>query len=90
VRLIPQPEVTYGLTYRDLYMLSRRDALILQTQAAGDFGSADITPDRAAAERTVQVLADLNTRIAANQVCARPARNAAEPAARTHLRREAS
>ncbi len=73
VRLIPQPEVTYGLTYRDLYMLSRRDALILQTQAAGDFGSADITPDPAAAERTVQVLADLNTRIAANQAGTRPA-----------------
>ncbi|MEJ1961077.1 MAG: FAD-dependent oxidoreductase [Gammaproteobacteria bacterium] len=69
VRLIPQPEVTYGLTYRDLYMLPRRDALILQTQAAGDFGSADITPDRAAAERTVQTLADLNVRIAANQAC---------------------
>ena len=66
VRLIPQPEVTYGLTYRDLYMVSRRDALILQTQAPGDFGSADITPDRAAAERTVQVLAELNSRMTVN------------------------
>jgi hypothetical protein len=67
VRLIPQPEVTYGLFYPDrFYMVPRRDALILQTQARGDFGNADITPDRAAAERTVQDLADLNARIRAN------------------------
>jgi glycine/D-amino acid oxidase-like deaminating enzyme len=71
VRLIPQPEVTYGLSYgRTLYMLPRRDALILQSEAEGDFGSADITPDRAAAERTVQALAELNKIIAANQACA--------------------
>jgi len=69
VRLIPQPEVTYGLTYNNFYMLPRRDALILQSQAAGDFGSTDITPDRAAAERTVQTLADLTRRLAVNQEC---------------------
>jgi glycine/D-amino acid oxidase-like deaminating enzyme len=69
VRLIPQPEVHYGLTYNNFYMLSRRDALILQSQAAGDFGSADITPDRAAAERTVQTLAELTRKLAANQEC---------------------
>lgn len=67
VRLIPQPEVTYGLFYPDrFYMLPRRDALILQTQARGDFGNADVTPDRAAAERTVQDLAELNARIRGN------------------------
>ena len=74
VRLIPQPEVTYGLSYANFYMLPRRDALILQSQAPGDFGSADITPDRAAAEQTVQTLADLNRRIAANQECMEAAR----------------
>jgi hypothetical protein len=64
VRLIPQPEVTYGLLYGSrFYMVPRRDAIILQTQARGDFGNADTTQDRAAAERTVQDLADLNTRI---------------------------
>jgi glycine/D-amino acid oxidase-like deaminating enzyme len=64
VRLIPQPEVTYGLQYNDrFYMLPRRDAIILQTQAHGDFGNSDITPDRVAAERTVQALADINARI---------------------------
>ena len=71
VRLIPQPEVTYGLSYgRTFYMLPRRDAIIVQSEAEGDFGSADITPDRSAAERTVLALADVNSRIAANQACA--------------------
>jgi hypothetical protein len=69
VRLIPQPEVHYGLTYNNFYMLSRRDALILQSQAVGDFGSESITPDRAAAEQTVQTLAELTRRLATNQEC---------------------
>jgi glycine/D-amino acid oxidase-like deaminating enzyme len=71
MRLIPQPEVTYGLQYEDqFYMVPRRDGIILQSQAPGDFGNADITPDRAAAERTVQSVADLNERIRANLPCA--------------------
>jgi glycine/D-amino acid oxidase-like deaminating enzyme len=71
MRLVPQPEITYGLSYGDrLYMLPRRDGILLQTQAPGDFGNADITPDRAAAERTVQTLADLNRRIRAKLACA--------------------
>ena len=74
VRLIPQPEVHYGLNYPNFYMLPRRDALILQSQAAGDFGSADITPDRAAAEQTVQTLAELMRRLGANQDCMAAAR----------------
>jgi hypothetical protein len=69
VRLIPQPEVTYGLTYNNFYMLSRRDALILQSQAPGDFGSPDITPDRVAAEQTVHTLAEITRRLAENQEC---------------------
>jgi hypothetical protein len=70
LRLIPQPEITYGLTYgEEFYMVPRRDGIILQTQAPGDFGSADTTPDRAAAERTVQAVADLNDRIRANLPC---------------------
>jgi len=69
VRLIPQPEVNYGLIYTNFYMLPRRDALILQSQAPGDFGSADITPDRVAAEQTVQTLAEIMRRLGANQDC---------------------
>jgi glycine/D-amino acid oxidase-like deaminating enzyme len=70
MRLIPQPEVTYGLNYDwHFYMLPRRDGILLQSQAPGDFGNADTTPDRAAAERTVAELAALNDRIRANLSC---------------------
>jgi len=68
-RLIPQPEITYGLTYGAVYMLPRRDAIIVQAQAPGDFGNADITPDRAAADRAVLTLDALNQRILANAPC---------------------
>jgi glycine/D-amino acid oxidase-like deaminating enzyme len=68
-RLIPQPEVTYALNTDQFFMLARRDALIVQAQAPGDFGNADITPDRAASERAVLALASLNERIRANQIC---------------------
>lgn len=70
MRLVPQPEVTHGLNYGErFFMLPRRDGIILQTHAAGDFGNADTTPDRAAAEKTVQAMADLNQRIRANLRC---------------------
>lgn len=70
MRLVPQPEVTYGLSYEDkLYMLPRRDGILLQSQAPGDFNNPDTTPDRAAAERSVQILADLNERIRAKAAC---------------------
>ncbi len=71
LRLIPQPEVTYGLSYGDVfYMVPRRDGIILQSPAPGDFGNADITPDRAAAERTVRAAAELNQRIREKAACA--------------------
>lgn len=70
-RLIPQPEVNYALQYSDrFYVLARRDALIVQTTEPGDFGSEDITPNRAVAERAVLALAALNDRIRAYQSCA--------------------
>jgi hypothetical protein len=60
-RLVPQPEVTYGLSYRNhnLSVVPRRDGIIVQAQAAGDFGNPDATPDRAAAEAAVLRLAGL-------------------------------
>jgi hypothetical protein len=62
--------VTYGLHYNDsFYMLPRRDGILLQSQYRGDFNNADPTPDRTAAERTVQSLADLNARIRAKLGC---------------------
>jgi glycine/D-amino acid oxidase-like deaminating enzyme len=60
-KLIPQPEVTYGLSYigHNLVMVPRRDGLLVQAQASGDFGNPDITPDRAASEAAVARLAGL-------------------------------
>ncbi|KLD74144.1 FAD-dependent oxidoreductase [Xanthomonas hyacinthi] len=60
-RLVPQPEVGYGLVYRghNLNVVPRRDGILVQAQADGDFGNADATPDRAASEAAVARLAAL-------------------------------
>lgn len=63
LRLIPQPEVTYGLSHRSLFMLPRRDGIVVQTPEGDVFGSEDTKPDRAVAERAVQALAELNRRM---------------------------
>jgi hypothetical protein len=66
LRLIPQPEITYGLIYNSsLFMIPRRDGIVLQTREADRFNSEDTTPDRAEAERAVQMLAGLNARLCA-------------------------
>ena len=59
--VVPQPEVDYGITWRghNLSVVTRRDGILVQAQAAGDFGSADTTPDRAASEAAVRRLASL-------------------------------
>jgi hypothetical protein len=59
--LIPQPEVNYGITYRghNLSVVTRRDGIVVQAQAEGDYGNANTTPDRAASDAAVQRLADL-------------------------------
>jgi glycine/D-amino acid oxidase-like deaminating enzyme len=60
-RLIPQPEVNYGLYWRghNLNVVPRRDGILVQAQSPDDFGNADITPDRAASEAAVAQLAKL-------------------------------
>lgn len=64
MRLIPQPEVTYGLSYNNLVsMLPRRDGIVVQSNSPNDFNNADATPDRAAAERSVQILAEVTGRM---------------------------
>jgi glycine/D-amino acid oxidase-like deaminating enzyme len=63
LRLIPQPEITYSLSYSTLFMLPRRDGIVVQTREGDAYGSEDITPDRVQAERSVQMLAELNRRI---------------------------
>ena len=60
-RLIPQPEVNYALIYRghNLVVLPRRDGLLVAAMGEHDFGSADLTPDRAQSEAAVKRLASL-------------------------------
>jgi hypothetical protein len=60
-RLIPQPEVNYGLSYsaRHVSMTPRRDGLIVQASLPGDFNNTDTTPDRSTSEAAVAQLAAL-------------------------------
>lgn len=58
-RLIPQPEVTYGLSWagHNLFVVPRGDGILVQAQQAGDYGNADITPDPAQSRSAVERLA---------------------------------
>jgi glycine/D-amino acid oxidase-like deaminating enzyme len=60
-RLIPQPEVTYGMYHvqKELFVMSRSDGILVQVHAPGDFGNPDEVPDRAASESAVNDLASL-------------------------------
>jgi len=61
-RLIPQPGVHYGLSYRHVYVVPRRDGIVVQDLEGGDmkgFGDADEAVDRAEADRAVTTLAEL-------------------------------
>lgn len=60
-RLVPQPEVRYGLAWRghNLAVVSRRDGILVQAEGNGDFGNEDNTADRALSEAAVQRLARL-------------------------------
>ncbi len=63
--LIPQSEVDYGLIYRGVSMLSRRDGIVIQSLQGGDmrgYGDTNETPDRAEAETSLAVIADLYSR----------------------------
>jgi glycine/D-amino acid oxidase-like deaminating enzyme len=63
-RLIPQPEVTYGLYLVNLSVVPRSDGLLVQVLGnTGDYGNADATPDRAASEAAVRELGDLVARM---------------------------
>jgi glycine/D-amino acid oxidase-like deaminating enzyme len=65
--LIPQPEVDYGVFYKDVSMLSRRDGIVVQALWGGDmlgYGNDQEIIDRAETERAVGVLAELYGRMA--------------------------
>lgn len=64
--LIPQPEVNYGLYYRDVSVVSRSDGIVVQWIAGGDmfgYGDDHEVIDRAEAERGVAVLEELYSRV---------------------------
>lgn len=63
--LIPQPEVDYGVMYKDVNILARRDGIVVQpyhSEMEG-YNDANEVPDRAAAEAAVRVVADLYERM---------------------------
>jgi hypothetical protein len=63
-RLIPHPEVRYGLVYRHVLTVPRRDGLVVQSFASGEmqgYGDTNEAPDRAEAEQAVRTLAELFT-----------------------------
>jgi glycine/D-amino acid oxidase-like deaminating enzyme len=61
-RLIPQAEVRYGLDYKHVYVVPRRDGIVVQAVEGGDmkgYGDTSEIPDRPEAERAVRTLAEL-------------------------------
>ena len=61
-RLIPQPDVRYGLVYRHVLAVPRRDGIVVQSFEGGEmkgYGDANETADRAEAEQAVTTLAEL-------------------------------
>jgi glycine/D-amino acid oxidase-like deaminating enzyme len=61
-RLIPQPAVRYGLSYRHVFVVPRRDGIVVQAVEGGDMkgiGDANEAIDRAEADRAVTTLAEL-------------------------------
>ncbi|MGB6307699.1 MAG: FAD-dependent oxidoreductase, partial [Steroidobacteraceae bacterium] len=61
-RMIPQPEVRYGLFYRDVSFIPRRDGMVFQVVGDSDyygFNDATTVPDRAEAELAVNTIAGL-------------------------------
>ena len=64
--LIPQPEVNYGVTYKNVSVLSRRDGIAVQDGGKGEmdgYNDSNEQPDRGAAESAVQVVAELYGRM---------------------------
>lgn len=60
--LLPQAEVNYGVMYKGVYILGRRDGIVVQPAGIGEmegYNDANETPDRKAAEDGVAVAAEL-------------------------------
>jgi len=68
--LIPQEGVHYGLYYKDIGVLARRDGIVVQGNIYDDmygYNNSDETPNRAESEAAVQTLVELYTRMAASR-----------------------
>jgi len=66
--LIPQEGVHYGLYYKDIGVLARRDGIVVQGNILDDmygYNNTDETPNRAEAETAVETLVELYNRMAA-------------------------
>ena len=64
--LIPQEGVQYGIQYNGLNMLARRDGIVMQYSQGGEdegWNDDSETPDRAFAEKGIDVLAELYSRM---------------------------
>jgi glycine/D-amino acid oxidase-like deaminating enzyme len=62
--LVPQAEVNYGLYYKEVSVVPRRDGIVVQALEGGDmkgYDNADETVDRAESERAVAKIAELFT-----------------------------
>ncbi len=59
--LIPQPEVNYGVMYNGVFVLGRRDGIVVQEGLSDmeGYNDANETPDRAGAESSVRLAAEL-------------------------------
>jgi len=61
-RLIPQPDVRYGLYYKHVYVVPRRDGIVVQALDGGDmkgYGDSNEIVDRAESDHAVTTLAEL-------------------------------
>jgi glycine/D-amino acid oxidase-like deaminating enzyme len=66
--LIPQPEVNYGVFYKDVSVLARRDGIVVQALDGGDmkgYNNDNETVDRAESVRAVETIAELYSRFKA-------------------------
>jgi hypothetical protein len=67
--LIPQPEVNYGFTYRNVECRSKSDGVMVIAVGPGQFAkswrNSNETPDRAEAEGAVRVVEELMSRLPA-------------------------
>ncbi len=64
--LIPQPEARYGVSYNGVYIVSRRDGVVVQAVSGGDmrgYGDDHEVVDRDESLKSVAIVADLMGRL---------------------------